>query len=259
MWVNAQMRPAVLLVAAIAAATLTCHAQSASLTVDQIVSRMEQARAADRTQTVAYTVTRQYQLGPEGAPKPSSQVVAEVSFVPPSEKQYSIVRSEGNDRGEGIVRRILDHEAMMASDWQPHDISSANYNFALLGRETLDGRDCYVLQLSPKRDAVELVRGKAWVDANSFEVRRIDGETAKSPSFWIKNVKVTINYGQVNGVWLETSTQAVADVRVAGPHVLTSRELDVKTSTVSARNLKPKTRGSSATHIAADTAVWVAR
>ena len=51
--------------------------------------------------------------------------------------------------------------------------------FALLGRETIDGHDCYVLQLSPKREAVELVRGKAWVDASNFELRRIAGETCQ--------------------------------------------------------------------------------
>lgn len=259
MWVIAQMRPAILLVAAVLAATLSCYAQSANLTLDQIVSRMEQARAADRAESVAYTVTREYQLAPAGAPKPSSDVVAEVSFVPPTDKQYTIVKSEGNDRGTGIVRRILDHETVMASHWQPHDISSANYNFALLGRETIDGHDCYVLQLAPRRDAVELVRGKAWVDARDFEIRRIEGETAKSPSIWIKKVNVELNYARVNGVWVETSTHALADVRVAGPHVLTSRELDLRTSSVSARATKSKPPRRNAAHIAADTAAWVAR
>jgi len=219
---------------------------------------MALARAAERSQSVAYTVTREYQLAPVGASKPSSDVVAEVSFVPPTEKQYTIVKAEGNDRGAGIVRRILDHETVMASHWQPHDISPANYDFALLGREMMDDHLCYVLQLLPKREAVELVRGKAWVDANDFEIRKIEGETAKSPSMWIKKVKVTINYGKVNGVWLETSTQAIADVRLAGPHVLTSRELDVRTATFSASVNRPKTTRHSRSHIAADTAAWIA-
>jgi Outer membrane lipoprotein-sorting protein len=259
MWVLAQMRPAVLLVATVVAAPLVSFAQSGTLNLDQIVSRMEQARAADRAQNVGYTVTREYQLAPLGASKPSSEVVAEVSFVPPAEKQYTIVKSEGNDRGEGIVRRILDRETVMASHWQPHDISSANYDFALLGRGMIDGHDCFVLQLSPKRDAVELVRGKAWIDAHDFEIRRIEGETAKSPSFWIKKVNVTLNYSMVNGIWLETSTQAVADVRVAGTHVLTSRELDVRAATMNARASKPKQTRRRAPNIAADTAVWVPR
>jgi outer membrane lipoprotein-sorting protein len=258
MWDIAKMRLAVLLVAVLAGAPLAGYAQSGNLTLDQIVARMAQARAANRNQSIAYTVTRDYQLAPAGAPKPASEVVAEVSFVPPAEKQYIIVKSEGNDRGAGIVRRILEHETVMAGHWQPHDIGPANYDFALLGRQTIDGHDCYVLQLSPKREAVELVRGKAWVDAGDFEVRRIEGETAKSPSMWIKKVNVTINYGKVNGVWLETSTQAIADVRLAGPHVLTSRELDVRTATVSASAKKPQKTRHSASHIAADTAAWIA-
>jgi len=234
------------------------YGQSAALNVDQIVSRMQQARAADREHNVAYTVTREYQLAPAGAPQPSSQVVAEVSFVPPTDKQYTIVKAEGNDRGTGIVRRILDHETVMASHWQPHDISPANYNFALLGREPIDGHDCYILQLLPKREAVELVRGKAWVDAQSFEIRRIAGETAKSPSVWVKKVDVTLNYGNVNGIWLETSTKASADVRFAGMHVLTSRELDVRTATYNARASKPVVQRQRNSRLAADTAIWVA-
>jgi outer membrane lipoprotein-sorting protein len=63
--------------------------------------------------------------------------------------------------------------------------SSRNYDFALLGRETIDGHDCYVLQLRPKRQTVELINGKAWVDAHDFALRRIAGVTAKSPSLWL--------------------------------------------------------------------------
>jgi Outer membrane lipoprotein-sorting protein len=258
MWIFARMRPAVLFVITLGAASTIAYAQSQDLSLNQIVSRMEQARAAERQQNVAYMVKREYQLSAAGAAKATADVVADVSFFPPTEKQYVIVKSEGNDRGAGIVRRILDHEVAMANHWQPHEVSSANYDFALLGREVLDGRDCYVLQLTPKREAVELLRGKAWVDAANFSIRRIEGETAKSPSFWVKNLKVTINYGQVNGVWLETSTQAVADVRLAGTHVLTSRELDVQTASLTARATKPAVPRRNRDRVVADTAAWVA-
>jgi len=250
------VRPAILFL--IATLPLVCCAQSATLSLDQIVTRMEQVRAAERDHNPAYTVTREYQLSAEGAP-PISDVVAEVSYVPPAEKEYVIVKSEGSERGAGIVRKVLDHEASMASHWQPHAVSPDNYGFALLGRESLDGRDCYVLQLSPKRVAVELVRGKAWIDASDFHILRVAGETAKSPSIWLKKLTVTIDYGQVNGVWLETSTQAVADVRFAGMHVLTSRDLDVRAASLSARARKPRVRAQNREHLVADTAAWVAR
>jgi len=252
------VRPATLFLIVLGATAIACQAQSA-LSVDQIVGRMQQARAEDRANKAGYTVTREYRLAPEGAPQPTSEVVAEISFFPPAEKQYAIVKSQGSARGASIVRRILDHEATMAAHWQLHDVSPANYDFALLGRENLYGRDCYVLQLSPKRDAAELVRGRAWVDRDNFQIRRIEGETAKSPSLWVKKLRLTIDYGVVNGVWLETSTQAVADVRLAGTHVLTSRELDVRRATLDARAAKPHQSRQSTGSIAADTAAWVAR
>jgi len=223
---------------------------------------MQQAKAAAGERSVAYTVTREYQLSAAGAPRPSSNVVAQVSFIPPSAKQYVIVKAEGSERGAGIVRKVLDHEAGMARHAAPNDISRQNYDFALLGRESLEGRGCYVLQLSPKRNAVDLVRGKAWVDAQNFLVRRVEGDTAKSPSFWIKKLVVTLNYGQVNGVWVQTSTQAVADVRLAGTHVLTSRDLDVQAATFSARSQPPsQLRGQrrGGRHTVADAATWLAR
>jgi outer membrane lipoprotein-sorting protein len=239
---------------------LPCRGQSKSLSLNQILSRMQQSETESREQSVAYSVTREYQLSPAGAPRPSSDVVAQVNFVPPAAKDYSIVKSEGSDRGTSIVRKVLDHEAQMAGHSELHEISPRNYDFLLLGREALDGHDCYVLQLSPKRQAVELVKGKAWVDADSFVLRKIEGATAKSPSLWIKNLNVTIDYGQVNGVWVQTSTQAVADVRFAGPHVLTSRELDVRRSSLSAQARPVRThQRRNIRHIPSDAAAWVAR
>jgi hypothetical protein len=211
---------------------------------------------------VAYTVTREYQLTVQGAGQSDAQVVAQVNFTPPGTKDYTIVKSQGGDRGTGIVRKVLDQESSMAGHSQSHEVNTQNYNIALAGRETIDGHDCYVLQLTPKRETVELVRGKAWVDARSFELRRIAGKTAKSPSFWIKNLDVTVNYGEVKGVWLQISTQATADVRIAGPHVLTSRELDVQTATFSASAQAPakaSSRRMNAHRTVADAATWVPR
>jgi hypothetical protein len=256
MHVSSSLRRIVLL--GLIAAPFVGHAQSASLPLDQIVARMRRVRAAERDGNPGYTVTREYVLAAADAKQSDSDVIAEISFVPPGEKQYSIVKAEGSERGAGIVRKVLEHEVTMAGRWQLHDVSTDNYNFALVGRETLEGRDCYVLQLSPKREAVELIRGRAWVDAKNFDILRVAGETAKSPSIWLKKLTVTMNFGHVNGVWLETSTRAVADVRLAGPHVLNSHELDVQPNTLSARAQAPEARGHSRSHISADTAAWVA-
>jgi hypothetical protein len=236
--------------------------QSQTLPLAGIVSRMAQVQTESRDRDIAYAVTREYQLSVPGAQNPSSNVVAQVNFVPPTAKDYTILKSEGSSRGESIVRKVLDHEAQMANHAEQHEVTARNYDFTLLGRETREGHDCYILQLIPKRQTAELIRGKVWVDAGDFTIQRMEGSPAKSPSMWVKNLTVTINYGDVSGVRVATSTKAVADIRFAGTHVLTSRELDLRTSSASARNqtppLKP-TRRSSPRRAAADTATWVAR
>ncbi len=256
-----RIRPAILLLTICVAVSPVSWGQSKNLSLNDILARMQQADSDSRDHSVAYTVTREYQLSAEGAQQPTSNVVADISFAPPAAKEYLIVKTEGSDRGTTIVKKVLDQEAAMAAHHEQHELTVRNYDFALLGRATIDGRDCYLLQLSPKRQAVELVRGKAWVDAQDFSVRRIEGLVAKNPSLWVKNVNLTINYGEVNGVWLQTSSHAVAELRLLGTHVLNSRELDVRSAGVSAqRHFASPNRGrAAASRSVSDAATWIAR
>lgn len=239
--------------------------QSRNPSVDEIVSKMGQAHVEARDHSVPYTVSREYQLSSDRTPKASSEVMAQINFVPPSQKDYAVRKLEGSDRGTDIVRRVLEHESKMATHPELHEITARNYRFALLGREPVDGHDCYVLQLTPKRNESDLVNGKAWVDTTNFQIRRIDGTPAKSPSWWIHNLHVTINYGAVQGIWTQLATRAVADVRLMGTHVLTSREVDLQTPTVDARNRLPNRVGEHRSHshaprrAMADSAVWMPR
>jgi hypothetical protein len=236
-----------------------CWGQSKTLSLQEVLKHLRAADAQSRAQSVSYTVKREYQLAADGATQPNSDVIAEVSYFPPAQKDYAILKAEGSDRGESIVRKILDHEIRMASHPELHEISPINYDFALAGREMVDGHDCYILQLTPKRQAVELVRGNAWVDSSNFSIRRIEGATAKSPSMWIKNLRVTVNYGPVNGIWVQTSTRAVADVRFVGPHVLTSRDLELHPASEDATNRKTRTPASHPRSSVGDAAAWVVR
>jgi hypothetical protein len=233
-----------------------------TLSLNDLLARMQQAENVSRNNAVPYTVTREYQLSAQGAPRPNSNVVAEVNVVPPTSKDFTIVKTEGSDRGASIVRKVLDHEAQLAGHPEVHELTARNYDFAILGREIIDGHDCYVLQLTPKREAVELVRGKAWIDATTYALQRIQGATAKAPSMWIRNLTITVDYGDVNGVRVQMATRAVADVRFAGTHVLTSKELDVRTSAFDAANhsaSRVHRNRSNARESLADTAAWMAR
>jgi hypothetical protein len=161
-------------------------------------------------------------------------VIAEVNFRPPTSKDYEIQNASGSKRGEEVVRRLLDHEVEASSDKGQGRtaITRENYEFTYVGEEALDGQRCYLLELKPKRKENDLIAGRAWVDKQSFFVRRIAGEVAKTPSWWLKRVRVNLVFADFEGTWLQTNMEAVADVRIVGPHTLTSRIVDYRRSDV---------------------------
>jgi hypothetical protein len=107
-------------------------------------------------------------------------------------------------------------------------VSRENYDFTYIGQVIFDGQPCYLLGLKPKRKETRLIAGQAWVDPHGFVVRQIEGEVARTPSWWLRKVHVKITFSDLGGIWLPIRTEAAADVRVFGPHILTSRVLDCR-------------------------------
>lgn len=241
-------RSAWLVLAAIFVSTLPIIAHSQSkpehqqLTLDQVVARMEQARIRNK-QTPPFLLTREYQMFHGDDATPASDVKAQISVVPPSVRDYRIISAEGNDRGEKVVRKILEHEAAAEKAHpSPTAVTRENYDFADQGRQMLEGVNCYVLGLKPKREESSLVEGRAWVDPNTFAVRKIEGKMAKSPSWWVKDVDLVVTFGEIGGVWIQTASHAVADVRVVGKYTVLGRAIDVQTANAEAANIQPAKR-----------------
>jgi hypothetical protein len=195
--------------------------------IKRIVEALEQTQAGVRS-PVSYQIVREYKLSGAKDSRSDSEVTAEVDFRPPTSKDYRIQKSAGSGRGLQVVRRLLDHEVAAASNQGRTALTRENYDFTYSGEATLDRQRCYILQLQPKRKEVDLIAGQVWVDEHSFVVRQIAGELAKSPSWWVRSVSVKLTFSDVGGAWLQTGMEATADVRIAGPHTLTSRTLDYR-------------------------------
>jgi hypothetical protein len=199
----------------------------AAVPLNRIVDALEQAQTGVRP-AVSYQVVREYRLSGARDSRSDSEVVAAVDFQPPDKKDYRIQKSSGGDRGLQVVRRLLDHEVAAASNQRRTAFTRDNYDFSYIGDTTLDGQRCYILGLKPKRKEADLINGQLWVDEHSFIVRHIEGELAKSPSWWIRRVNVKLSFSEVGGAWLQTEMEATADVRIAGTHTLTSRTIDYR-------------------------------
>ncbi|MGH9691123.1 MAG: outer membrane lipoprotein-sorting protein [Candidatus Acidiferrales bacterium] len=199
------------------AACGSAQTRSTVPTDEDIVAQMAQAQADNHTHFQPYIVTRDYKLFEGKDPRQArSRITAEIIVVPPESKQYIIDNTDGSGWGEKIVRTMLDGEVAFAKASSSTDITGDNYDFLLVGEDELKGQLCYVLELLPKRKSKDLLRGTIWVDARTYLPQRIEGEPAKSPSWWLKDVRVVLLYGYVGSMWLQTSSKATANVRVLG-------------------------------------------
>jgi hypothetical protein len=197
-----------------------------------VVQSMEEAQADIQ---LPRHVTREYWLGSPARPDAGSAIVAHVDFSPPG--RYTIDRRSGSNRAEQVVKQLLEHEietAMSIPRSKSTAITTENYDFSFLRKEVLKGHLCYVLQLTPKRKQPELISGQAWIDQHSFLIRRIEGDLAKSPSWWVKQVHVDLGFTSSQNTWLQITMEAVAEVRCIGKQELTSRVLDYDTAPLSA-------------------------
>jgi hypothetical protein len=209
-----------------AVAGTSAQTQTGAPTSINIVAQMTRAQAENRHHIGPYMLTRSYELfGAERVLEPKSAVMAEIRVVPPDSKKYVIASAIGSRWGEAIVRKMLDREVEFARNSGSSDITHDNYDFRIVRQDELNGQLCYVLDLLPRRKSKDLLEGTIWVDANTYLPRRVEGAPAEAPSWWMRDVRVVLVYGYVGRMWLQTSWQATANVRVLGPSTLVWRDV----------------------------------
>jgi hypothetical protein len=216
----------VCLTASMLAAQAPAPAAAASPDLQTIISRMMQAQVQNKVSSRAITVKRDYQLL-DKTYEQKARVVANVTYLPPDHKEYEVESSHGG-MGEKILRDVLDHETENkdAKETARKEFSPDNYVFSLAGSESLDGRRCFVLQMNPRHEDKDLLRGQVWVDAENFNIRKVEGNPSKSPSWWIRDLHILMSFSEVDGMWLRTFTQAVANVRFKGKFEMVARDLE---------------------------------
>lgn len=203
--------------------------------VQPIIESLADAHRRDSTNLRPYKVIRRYQIFHHGNEKPIFSATAEIDVVPKGTSTYRIISAEGSSRGKKIVRKILDHETLSTNRNSSAEIDGFNYDFVFVRREELDGHRTYVLRIAPKRKATELLNGLIWVDEANYRIRKIEGTPNKKLSWWVKSIKITLGFGEVKGMWLHTSLDATASIRIVGKYHLTGQDVGLQTGGFSAK------------------------
>lgn len=86
-------------------------APSRTLQLNSIIEVLEKTQATQ----FSYQVIREYRLFSPNNSKANSDVVAEVNFKSPASTNYRIQRASGSNRGQQVVRDVLNHEVEATS------------------------------------------------------------------------------------------------------------------------------------------------
>lgn len=133
-----------------------------------IVQHLEDVQHQDPAQSRSYEVTREYKVFRGYDQQPTSEVIAQITFVPPDNKTYMITQARGNSRGGKMVRELLDRETESAKKRCGSEITRMNYDFVFLRHENFGVVPEYVLRIVPKRKDRYLLRARTLTSTLQF-------------------------------------------------------------------------------------------
>ncbi len=100
--------------------------------------------------------------------------------------------------------------------------TSANYDMKLKpgGVQKLNGRDCYVLAITPRERAPNLIIGTLWADAKDGSIVQVDGVASKSPSAFAGTTHAMRQYSNINGFAMAMHARAESTSMLFGQTVI---------------------------------------
>ena len=206
---------------AIGGLMLMATADSVAPSGDEILARIESETNRRHALLQEYSVSRQYTLQNLRFGKQAAVAVL-MSYRQVDGERYTVLTRSGSDMLNGIVDKVLASEVgeSLPLANARHQITAANYRVRLLGTEVAGGRGCYVVELAPRIKSRFLIVGKAWVDADSYAVVRIEGQFAASISMLVGAPRISEEFIEVNGFWLPGHVRSVTSSFLLGPTAL---------------------------------------
>ncbi|PWU11144.1 MAG: hypothetical protein C5B51_03260 [Terriglobia bacterium] len=165
-----------------------------------------------------YTARRRYVLENQRHHK-RAEMLVRMKCVKDGSKEFEIVSSAGwGIASKHVFPRLLEAEtdASQPGYRNRSRIVPENYSFQVVGTDIVNDRPAYVIEVTPKTSNKYLIKGKIWVDTEEYAIVRIDGQPAKTPSFWTKSVHFVHTYAKQGPFWLPLSDESVTDVRILG-------------------------------------------
>ncbi len=115
-----------------------------------------------------------------------------------------------------VIARYLKAETQAQEGPTDVAITPANYKFKYKGLALREGRQVYVLQLTPHKKRVGLFKGELWLDPDTCLPVRESGFFVKNPSVFLKKIEFVRDYEIQNGIAFPKHIQSKIDTRLVG-------------------------------------------
>jgi hypothetical protein len=144
-------------------------------------------------------------------------------------KEYTVL----SESGSGVIlhfglKPLIENEKTinLPGNLEKSWFTSANYEMKLKpggpgGIERLNGRDCYVLAITPRGAAPYLIIGTLWADVKDGTLVQVDGVASKSPSAFAGTTHAMRQYTNVSGFAMAMHARAESTSALFGRTVVT--------------------------------------
>jgi hypothetical protein len=191
----------------------------------EVIRGVDAAVLARVNRIAGYTVTEHYAVY-KGQDETHSvaEMIVKTTYHKETGKDYAVLSSSGST----IIRRlgldpILENERTIN---QPGNveyswITSENYEMTLKpGTQVMDGRECLLLAINPRRKAPNLIVGTLWVDAKDYTIVRLEGVASKAPSIFAGLTHMMRQYANVDGFSMATHARAESTTFLYGKTIV---------------------------------------
>ena len=156
---------------------------------------------------------------------PAAEMTVRVTYRKGVGKSYEILSQSGSDLVIKYgLRPLLENEkalndpAQVAQSW----FASANYDMKLKPgvTQTIDGRPCFALAITPLRKAPNMIEGTLWVDTRDHKMAQVEGVGTKSPSVFSGNAHMMRRYSNMQGYAMAIHARAESHSMLFGRTVV---------------------------------------
>jgi hypothetical protein len=191
-----------------------------------VIQQVDSAVKARIDNVVGYTDTEHYAVYRyKDEIHPVAEMTVITTYQEATGKSYAII----SQTGSGIIQKLvlgkilenekhLNEPGIREGAW----ITSDNYEMkqARRGIQLMDGRNCLVLTLTPKRKASFLVEGTLWVDSVDGSIVQVEGISSGNSSLLTGPTQIMRQYANVSGFPEATHLKAVSNSLMFGQTIV---------------------------------------